>query len=72
VPDELLVNDRVRLFGGAPGGVESRDDRASAGARHSVDHDAGPLELIEHPDVREGAGTASGEDEPDRALGEPG
>src|SRR5215472_2333805 len=30
------------------------------------------LELIEHPDVREGAGTASGEDEPDRALGEPG
>jgi len=72
VPDELLVDDRVRVLGGAPGGVEGGDDGARARARHPVDHDAGPLELVEGPEVRERAGAAAGQDESDRALGEPG
>ncbi len=51
---------------------EQRADECShADPGHAIEHDSRVEQLLEHAQVREGAGAAAREDDPDRASGEP-
>src|SRR5699024_9763194 len=53
--------DLFQLIGAVTGGVEATDDRPHAGAGYRMNWDIQLLDLLEHTDVGQAAGTAAGQ-----------